>query len=131
MTTLSSHVCPRCGAQRLHRSRTRSFLEQLARELTPLRVYRCHSCGLRTWTFGRARSTGKVDQKELGLPARPLESRDREWRRRRLKKILFSVILAGAIGAVTALWLILNPRCAEPPAQRERVSRLMPDGADP
>jgi DNA-directed RNA polymerase subunit RPC12/RpoP len=103
----SSHVCPRCGARRLFRSRSRSGLERLLRALTPFRVYRCHACGLRTWTFGRAASLAS-DQKELGLPARPLEKRDSDWWRRRRMRLLLTAIVAAAIGAAVAKWFVLD-----------------------
>jgi hypothetical protein len=83
-----------------------------------MRAYRCHACGFRKWSFGALRA----DQKDLGLPVRPLESRDHQWNRRRVRQVLLSIIIAASIGATTALWLILNPRCSGPPPSGERVS---------
>lgn len=105
MTRRTSHACPRCGAQRLYRSRARSFPEQLVRTVTPFHVYRCHACGLRNWTFGRA-PRAMPDQKDFGLPTRPLESRDSEWWRKRRRRIVLSVLVAATVGAATALWFI-------------------------
>jgi hypothetical protein len=40
--------CPGCGtADRLFRSRTRGFKEQLTKSLTAYRMYECHDCGWR------------------------------------------------------------------------------------
>lgn len=106
MTPLTGvHVCPRCGSDRVHRSRTRSLVERLVAALSPLRVTRCHACGLRRWAARAAPAPGAADQRELGFPTRPRESRDEHAKRRRLKRIVVTVATAAAFGAVAALLL--------------------------
>ena len=41
--------CPKCGSPRVHRSRSRGFLEQVRKITTSRRPHRCHACGWRAW----------------------------------------------------------------------------------
>ena len=41
--------CPQCRSDAIHRSRTRSRWEELRKELTGKRPYRCDECGWRGW----------------------------------------------------------------------------------
>jgi hypothetical protein len=80
-------------------------VERVVAGATPLRRVRCHACGLRRWTLREAPPAGAADQRELGFPTRPRESRDEHARRRRVKRIALTVIGAAVFGAVTALLL--------------------------
>ena len=41
--------CPSCGSNRIHRSRTRGFVERMRRQFTQKRAFRCEACGWRGW----------------------------------------------------------------------------------
>ena len=41
--------CPKCKAPRIARSRSRTWLERLRREISTERLFRCHACGWRGW----------------------------------------------------------------------------------
>jgi hypothetical protein len=41
--------CPKCGSPRIHRSRTKGFLEQLRKSFSAKRPHRCHACQWRGW----------------------------------------------------------------------------------
>jgi len=101
----ASHVCGRCGSRKVRRSRPRSLAARLVLSLTPLHRTRCHSCGHRAWSLREPPAPGASDQRELGLPTRPIEARDHEWRRRQLRRVAISVVGAAAFGAVLALLL--------------------------
>jgi predicted RNA-binding Zn-ribbon protein involved in translation (DUF1610 family) len=42
-------ICPACGSDRVFRSKSRTALERLRRQLTMKRPYRCHACNWRGW----------------------------------------------------------------------------------
>lgn len=96
-------TCPRCGAERVHRSRTRSVLEALRRAVTPYEPVRCHACGHRGW---RERSGPR--HRERGRPARPLERRDVEAARRHRARMAVMALLAAVIGTAVALWFVVE-----------------------
>lgn len=75
--------CPKCGSTNIHRSRSRSKLEQLRKSTTTARLHRCHDCGWRGWgeetvsfreSFdlpeGDTQEAGEVDLDALDLPVR-------------------------------------------------------------
>jgi predicted RNA-binding Zn-ribbon protein involved in translation (DUF1610 family) len=45
----SGYDCPKCGSPSLFRSRHRSFLEMVRKNMSARRPYRCHKCGWRGW----------------------------------------------------------------------------------
>jgi len=58
-----------CGSSRVHRSRSRSTLEQIRKKLTTRRLYECSSCGWRGWKTPPASPSNAA-------PARDFESPD-------------------------------------------------------
>ena len=45
------HKCPKCKSAKIERSRSRSKLETLRKEITNKRPFRCHACGWRGWGY--------------------------------------------------------------------------------
>lgn len=43
------HECPKCQADDIHRSHTRSIWEVWRKKITGRRPYRCHACDWRGW----------------------------------------------------------------------------------
>ena len=44
-----SKICPKCGADKVHRSRSQGLAEPFRKSLTAKRLFRCHKCGWRGW----------------------------------------------------------------------------------
>ena len=63
---LPDRKCPRCHAERTHRSRVVGPLEGLMKTLTPLRPFTCSGCHWRGWRIPTA-STGPA----VALPPLP------------------------------------------------------------
>jgi len=42
-------MCPACGKSAMLRSRPRSWLERIRRQLSGRMPFRCHACGCRVW----------------------------------------------------------------------------------
>ncbi|MBI5647266.1 MAG: hypothetical protein HY962_10075 [Ignavibacteriae bacterium] len=57
-------LCPKCGAEALRRSHSKTRLERFKRAHTLKRVFRCHECGWRGW----------VDEAKLRYSASGIES---------------------------------------------------------
>ena len=45
----ASEVCPACGGDEIHRSRSRNLYERFRKTQTDRRLFRCHQCGWRGW----------------------------------------------------------------------------------
>jgi len=43
------NICPECGADNVHRSRSRGLAEPVRKSLTVKRLFRCRECGWRGW----------------------------------------------------------------------------------
>ena len=43
------NACPRCGSNRVHRSRARTFWERFRRDFSQKRLFRCDACLWRGW----------------------------------------------------------------------------------
>ncbi len=54
--------CPKCQSQRVHRSRTRSWIERFRRTFTGKAPFRCSQCGWRGWAFDFGPSSGAAAQ---------------------------------------------------------------------
>jgi len=59
-------ACPRCGSARIHRSRTKGWLEHLRKCLSPARPHRCPDCRWRGWAL----ETAEPFEPEAGKPSR-------------------------------------------------------------
>lgn len=59
--------CPKCGSPRVHRSRSRGWVEKLRKAFTHKRPHRCHACGWRGWGAESVRGHGS---EASGRPAR-------------------------------------------------------------
>ena len=42
-------VCPQCGSEEVHRSRTRTAVEHVRRAMTRKRLHHCYACDWRGW----------------------------------------------------------------------------------
>ncbi len=60
--------CPRCRSNRIHRSRTRTFLERLRRQFSTRRLFRCEACGWRGWGVETESSAEHQEQIRNDLP---------------------------------------------------------------
>lgn len=49
MATGTDRGCPKCGSERVHRSKARSPLERFRKRWSRKRVHRCHDCEWRGW----------------------------------------------------------------------------------
>ncbi len=54
--------CPKCQSNRIHRSRTRTFVERLRRQFSARRLFRCEACGWRGWGIETESREGRPDQ---------------------------------------------------------------------
>jgi hypothetical protein len=95
--------CRRCGSGRLRRSSAHNRVEHWVRRSTPIHFYSCGDCGRRTWLW-RAHSRAP-ESKEPRTPRRRLEGRDARMRMRERRHVLWTVILAVALGAAAGIYL--------------------------
>jgi hypothetical protein len=98
MTTSPAHsgtACPRCKSRDVRRSMPRGPWERLVRRLTPYHYFLCRECSYRGFHFG-AVTAGSGDGP--ALPSRPVEVRDQEARRRRIRQVATSILLATVMG---------------------------------
>jgi hypothetical protein len=108
---VSAKTCPGCGASDLGRGRCRTAWQELVRDLTPLRRYRCRACGRQGWTvrpLPRSQHPGELMRSRPAgpWPGRPLEERDQATRWRAAVRLALSVLLALLLGAVAASRLV-------------------------
>ncbi|HEY3380642.1 MAG TPA: hypothetical protein VGK32_02680 [Vicinamibacterales bacterium] len=68
--------CPKCGSPRVHRSRSKGFLERFRKTFTSDRVHRCHACGWRGWGTVTSESTQPKDDLGKRRPAPDLVAID-------------------------------------------------------
>ena len=62
-------TCCSCGSPRLHRSRSRSPLEQFRKKLTTRRLFECGSCGWRGWKLQKTGTTNtSLDARHFEAP---------------------------------------------------------------
>ena len=54
------HVCPKCGGNRVHHSRLRSWIERMRKAVTAQVPFRCHSCEWRGWRANGPPTTGEA-----------------------------------------------------------------------
>jgi predicted RNA-binding Zn-ribbon protein involved in translation (DUF1610 family) len=99
------YVCPRCGAERLHRSHPRTLIESVGRAVLGLHIYRCHACELRVRTFARPERAGGD---HLPGSARRIERRDVAAARLQRVRIVLMVVLAAVIGSAVALYFVVE-----------------------
>ncbi|MCG3162605.1 MAG: hypothetical protein JMDDDDMK_03898 [Acidobacteria bacterium] len=57
-------VCPSCG-EYAHRSRSRNFRESFLKYVSPLRPYRCPSCGWRGYAAPARINFAKIDRRAV------------------------------------------------------------------
>lgn len=60
--------CPQCRSNRIHRSRTRTFLERLRRQFSTRRLFRCEACGWRGWGIETELQEGRSDPVTSEIP---------------------------------------------------------------
>ncbi len=70
--------CPSCESNRIHRSRTRTFVERLRRQFSSKRLFRCETCGWRGWGMDTETDARPEDQVTNGLPPPDLRALDAE-----------------------------------------------------
>jgi predicted RNA-binding Zn-ribbon protein involved in translation (DUF1610 family) len=61
-------ICPECGAEKVHRSRSRGLTEPIRKSLTAKRIFRCHKCGWRGW-LETGHTKSKLKQEDGGFNA--------------------------------------------------------------
>lgn len=95
----------------------RSSWEFLVRKVTPLHLYMCRDCEHRGWRLGSLPESviHGPDQQALGLPARPVEKRDSDLRRRRWKRAVLSFLLAVVLGTAFGRYV---HGCQQPVAEQ-------------
>ena len=109
--TPATAVCPDCGSAELGRGRCRTTWQQLLRDTTPFRRYRCRACGHEGWTarsLPRSLHPAEVARGQGGLLrlGRPVEARDHEARWRGMRKTVAMVGLALLLGALLGSRLV-------------------------
>ena len=104
-TTPSRLKCPRCGSDAIRRSMPRTAFERLVRAWTPYHYFMCRACDYRGMRFGPISSPSAIERGEASLPSRPIEVRDREAGRRRLRQAVTSLLIATALGAASGVYL--------------------------
>jgi hypothetical protein len=108
---LAPKTCPACGSDDLGRGRSRTPWQDLVRDYSPLRRFRCHACGQEGWTarpLPRSRHPAEQARLHHGFAplGRPAEARDWRARRRNLARLLVTVTLALLLGALAANRLV-------------------------
>jgi len=71
--------CPACTSARIYPSRLRSQMERLRRALTDRQPYRCHACGVRTWSEISVpidTTDATPDDLRTGVSAKPITTTD-------------------------------------------------------
>ncbi len=76
-------LCPACGSNRVHRSRSRHALERLRRQFTMKRPFRCHACGWRGWAVDTEPDFSGDPAREAEPPAPDLGAIDTALERMR------------------------------------------------
>jgi hypothetical protein len=74
-------TCPNCGSPRVHRSRTKGWIEHIRKGLGPDRPHRCPDCRWRGWAVETARPFEAEDAKPSREPAPDFALIDRAVRR--------------------------------------------------
>lgn len=89
--------------------------EYTVRSLTPFHLYMCRECERRGWRLGALPDSviHGPDQKELGLPTRPVERRDSAVSRRRWRRAIVSFVFALVLGAWFGRYV---HGCQQPPS---------------
>jgi hypothetical protein len=108
---LPAKTCPGCGADDLGRCRCRTTWQELVRDLSPLRRFRCRACGREGWTIRRLPRSQHPEEllrnHATGRPVgRAAEARDEAARWQGLLRLLVSVALALLLGALAANRLV-------------------------
>jgi hypothetical protein len=112
--------CPRCGSSNVRRSKAKTPGERLVRYLTPFHYYRCRKCGHRGRHLGRVPAPpAPSDQDPSRTPGRPLERRDLEESLERKKRVVWTVLLAVALGALAGKYVHSCQQRAETSAPSE------------
>lgn len=99
--------CRRCGSGRLRRSSAHNRLERWIRRATPVHFYSCGDCGWRSWLWRPGARPHEVA--EPVTPSRRVEGRDARMRTRERRHVLWTVLVAVALGAAVGVYL---ERCA-------------------
>lgn len=71
--------CPSCSSGRIYPSRLRSSFERMRRALTDRQPYRCHACGVRTWSeidVPGDTTDASPDDLRTGVSAKPITTND-------------------------------------------------------
>ena len=98
--------CPRCASTNVRRSKAKTAGERLLRYLTPFHYYRCRKCGHRGLHLGRVPTPPAGHEHDPSkTPGRPLERRDLEEALERRKRLLWTVLLAVALGALAGKYV--------------------------
>jgi hypothetical protein len=68
--------CPQCTSNRIHRSRSKTFVERLRRQFSTKRLYRCQACGWRGWGIETEADAARQEQLGSELPPPDLSAID-------------------------------------------------------
>ena len=64
MVWVTNRLCPECGSDAVHHSRTRGLLERVRRLFTSRAPFRCHECDWRGWR-GEADTSTPTGPREI------------------------------------------------------------------
>ena len=97
--------CGHCGSANIRRAMARTDWHRFVRLVSPLRRYACLDCKRRGWMVGTL-APAPQPAPIVGLAGRPVEERDLEESAESRFRMVVSVLVSLALGALLALWLI-------------------------